>query len=169
MTFAGRRESRAAAEATHTGAGPLAGFESHSGRTCLGPGAAPLGRVIAGSGNNGEDGTEGARYREAYATYLHGPVLPKNPWLTDHLISRALRHRNGDMGPSGFLAPLEDHAEAEAHAAALRLACRPARRWGRPQPPAPGAGSRGRLGQTTWLGARLSQRAGGWHGFLAER
>jgi len=64
----------------------LVGFENHSGRTYLGPGADPLGRVIAGSGNNGEDGTEGARYREVYATYLHGPVLPKNPWLTDHLI-----------------------------------------------------------------------------------
>jgi lipid II isoglutaminyl synthase (glutamine-hydrolysing) len=159
MTFVGRRESRAAAEATHTGAGPLAGFESHSGRTCLGPGAAPLGRVIAGSGNNGEDGTEGARYREVYATYLHGPVLPKNPWLTDHLISRALRHRNGDMGPSGSLAPLEDHAEAEAHAAALRLACRPARRWGA----AAAAGSRrwqpGQAG-TDDLAGREAQPAG---------
>jgi CobQ-like glutamine amidotransferase family enzyme len=102
----------------------LVGFENHSGRTYLGPGTAPLGRVVAGSGNNGEDGTEGARYREVYATYLHGPVLPKNPWLTDHLISRALAHRYGDAGP--FLAPLEDRTEAEAHAAALRLARAPA-------------------------------------------
>lgn len=104
----------------------LVGFENHSGRTYLGPGAAPLGRVIAGSGNNGQDGTEGARYREVYATYLHGPVLPKNPWLTDHLLSRALWHRYGDVGP---LAPLGDQTEAEAHAAALRLARRPAGRW----------------------------------------
>ena len=106
--------------------GQLTGFEIHSGRTRLGSGAEPLGQVIAGAGNNGEDGTEGARYREVYATYLHGPVLPKNPWLADHLISRALAHRYTDCGP---LAPLTDQAEAQAHAAALRLARRPARRW----------------------------------------
>jgi lipid II isoglutaminyl synthase (glutamine-hydrolysing) len=112
----------------------LVGFENHSGRTYLGPGVSPLGRVIAGSGNNGEDGTEGARYREVYATYLHGPVLPKNPWLTDHLISRALLHRYPDAGTSGALAPLPDQTEAQAHAAALKLACppraiRPSGRW----------------------------------------
>jgi lipid II isoglutaminyl synthase (glutamine-hydrolysing) len=104
----------------------LTGFENHSGRTYLGGGARPLGRVLAGAGNNGQDGTEGARYREVYATYLHGPVLPKNPWLADHLLSRALAHRYADFGP---LAPLTDHAEARAHAAALRLARRPAGRW----------------------------------------
>jgi lipid II isoglutaminyl synthase (glutamine-hydrolysing) len=60
-----------------------------------------------------------------YATYLHGPVLPKNPWLADHLLSRALAHRYQDYGP---LAPLTDQAEAEAHAAALRLARRPSGR-----------------------------------------
>lgn len=113
----------------HGGPRRLVGFENHSGRTYLGPGAGPLGQVIAGSGNNGEDGTEGARYREVYATYLHGPVLPKNPWLTDHLISRALQHRYRDAGTLDSLASLEDQAEAEAHAAALRLACRPADRW----------------------------------------
>jgi hypothetical protein len=103
----------------------LMGFENHSGRTYLGSGAQPLGRVLAGAGNNAEDGTEGARYREVYATYLHGPVLPKNPWLADHLLSRALAHRYTDSGP---LAPLTDHVEARAHAAALRLARRPAAR-----------------------------------------
>jgi CobQ-like glutamine amidotransferase family enzyme len=103
----------------------LTGFENHSGRTYLGSGAKPLGRVLAGAGNNAEDGTEGARYREVYATYLHGPVLPKNPWLADHLLSRALAHRYTDSGP---LAPLTDHVEARAHAAALRLARRPAAR-----------------------------------------
>jgi CobQ-like glutamine amidotransferase family enzyme len=102
----------------------LVGFENHSGRTYLGPGAAPLGQVIAGSGNNGEDGTEGARYRDVYATYLHGPVLPKNPWLTDHLISRALLHRYGEAVAPGLLVSLGDGAEAAAHAAGLRLACR---------------------------------------------
>jgi lipid II isoglutaminyl synthase (glutamine-hydrolysing) len=105
----------------------LTGFENHSGRTYLGRGARPLGRVLAGAGNNGEDSTEGARYREVYATYLHGPVLPKNPWLADHLLSRALAHRYQDVDP---LAPLTDHAEARASAAALRLARRPATgRW----------------------------------------
>jgi lipid II isoglutaminyl synthase (glutamine-hydrolysing) len=107
----------------------LVGFENHSGRTYLGSSAAPLGTVIAGSGNNGEDGSEGARYRDVYATYLHGPVLPKNPWLTDHLISRALLHRYGDAEMSCCLPSLEDRAEAQAHAAALRLACRPPGRW----------------------------------------
>ena len=107
----------------------LVGFENHSGRTYLGPGAEPLGQVLAGSGNNGEDGTEGARYREVYATYLHGPLLPKNPWLTDHLISRALQHHYRDAGTPDSLAPLRelqelrDETEAQAHAAALRLAC----------------------------------------------
>lgn len=104
----------------------LAGFENHSGRTYLHGDTRPLGRVLAGAGNNGEDGTEGARYREVYATYLHGPVLPKNPWLADHLLSRALAHRYPDFGP---LVPLTDQAEARAQAAALRLALRPAGRW----------------------------------------
>ena len=104
----------------------IVGFENHSGRTYLGSGVQPLGRVLAGAGNNGEDGTEGARYREVYATYLHGPVLPKNPWLTDHLISRALAHRYSDLTP---LAPLTDRLEAQAHAAAFRLARRQAHGW----------------------------------------
>jgi CobQ-like glutamine amidotransferase family enzyme len=99
----------------------LTGFENHSGRTYLGHGARPLGQVLAGAGNNGEDRTEGARYREVYATYLHGPVLPKNPWLADHLLSRALAHRYQDVDP---LAPLPDQAEARASAAAFRLARR---------------------------------------------
>ena len=106
--------------------GQLTGFENHRGRTHLGSGVQPLGHVLAGGGNNGEDGTEGARYREVYATYLHGPVLPKNPWLADHLLSRALARRYPDFGP---LAPLADGVEAEAHAASLRLARRPAGRW----------------------------------------
>ncbi len=69
-----------------------------------------------------------------YATYLHGPVLPKNPWLTDHLIARALVHHYEDAGTLPSLVPLRDQTEAHAHAAALRLACSPrasgpARRW----------------------------------------
>jgi CobQ-like glutamine amidotransferase family enzyme len=99
----------------------LVGFENHSGRTYLGPNAQPLGRVVAGSGNNGEDGFEGARYRHVYGTYLHGPLLPKNPWFTDHLIYHALGHRYGDV-PA--LQPLPDGAEERAHAAALKMALR---------------------------------------------
>jgi lipid II isoglutaminyl synthase (glutamine-hydrolysing) len=104
----------------------LVGFENHSGRTFLGDGVRPLGRVIAGAGNNGEDHTEGARYREVYATYMHGPVLPKNPWLADHLLSRALAHRYHDVEP---LAPLADQTEDRAQDAALRLAVRQPPAW----------------------------------------
>jgi len=99
----------------------LVGFENHSGRTYLGPDAQPLGSVLAGAGNNGKDGGEGARYRQVYGSYLHGPVLPKNPWFADHLICQGLRHRYGDVAP---LAPLNDDIEQRAHQAALRLARR---------------------------------------------
>jgi CobQ-like glutamine amidotransferase family enzyme len=88
----------------------LVGFENHSGQTFLGPGCRPLGRVKIG-GNNGQDRGEGAVYRRVHGTYLHGPVLPKNPWLADRLIESALRRR-GERGP---LAPLDDRAEVEAH------------------------------------------------------
>jgi CobQ-like glutamine amidotransferase family enzyme len=104
----------------------LAGFENHSGRTWLGDSVKPLGRVLAGAGNNGDDGFEGARYREVYATYLHGPVLPKNPWFADHLLARALAHRYPDYGP---LDPLPDETEDKAQEAALRLARRQATGW----------------------------------------
>ncbi len=99
----------------------LVGFENHSGRTYLGPKAQPLGRVVAGSGNNGQDGGEGARYRQVYGTYLHGPVLPKNPWFTDYLTWQGLRHRYGEVAP---LAPLADGAEERAHDAAFKMALR---------------------------------------------
>lgn len=94
----------------------LVGFENHGGRTVLGPAARPLGRVQRGWGNNGEDRTEGAVYREAYGTYLHGPFLPKNPWFADHLIAAALRRTHGDV----TLAPLDDRLEREAHEAAIK-------------------------------------------------
>jgi len=94
----------------------LVGFENHGGRTVLGPGARPLGQVERGWGNNGEDRTEGAVYREAHGTYLHGPFLPKNPWFADHLIAAALRRTHGDV----TLAPLDDRLERDAHLAAIR-------------------------------------------------
>jgi hypothetical protein len=72
----------------------LVGFENHSGRTWLGPTVRPLARVIKGGGNNGEDGTEGAIYRNVYCTYSHGSFLPKNPSMADWLIYLALKRQN---------------------------------------------------------------------------
>lgn len=91
----------------------LVGFENHSGRTYLGAGVQPLGRIEVGAGNNGEDGTEGAVYANAYGSYLHGSLLPKNPWLADRLLLAALQHRHGQA----TLEPLDDHLELEAHQA----------------------------------------------------
>ena len=99
----------------------VAGFENHSGVTELGPGARPLGRVVAGAGNNGRDGTEGAVRDHVFATYLHGPVLPKNPWLADQLIRIALERRAG--GPVE-LVPLDDEVERLAWAVAVEKALR---------------------------------------------
>jgi CobQ-like glutamine amidotransferase family enzyme len=88
----------------------LAGFENHGGRTQLGERASPLGRVLRGHGNNGSDGYEGARQGTVIGTYLHGPLLPKNSWFADWLISSAL----GGLA----LDPLDDELEEMAHAAA---------------------------------------------------
>jgi CobQ-like glutamine amidotransferase family enzyme len=93
----------------------LAGFENHGGRTYLGPGGEPLGRVLKGFGNNGRDGHEGARAGTVIGTYLHGPLLPKNAWLADWLIATAL----GRQGP---LPELDDRLEAAAHGDARRAA-----------------------------------------------
>jgi lipid II isoglutaminyl synthase (glutamine-hydrolysing) len=97
----------------------LAGFENHGGRTYLRPGAEPLGRVVHGFGNNGQDGTEGVRQRNLIGTYLHGPLLPKNAWLADHLIAKALGRRSGERVE---LDPLDDALERAAHDAARRAA-----------------------------------------------
>jgi len=99
----------------------VVGFENHSGLTELGPRAKPFGRVLAGAGNNGRDGTEGAVRDHVYATYLHGPVLPKNPWLTDELIRIALQRK---AGASVDLAVLDDTLERNAHDVALHKALR---------------------------------------------
>jgi lipid II isoglutaminyl synthase (glutamine-hydrolysing) len=90
----------------------LVGFENHSGRTYLGSNVRPLGRTLVGAGNNGEDGTEGAVYKNALGCYLHGSLLPKNPWLADRLLERALRHRAGEPVT---LMPLDDRLEEQAH------------------------------------------------------
>jgi len=77
--------------------GRVVGFENHSGRTYLGPEVKPLGKVVKGYGNNGEDGFEGAVYKNVYCSYSHGSLLPKNPALTDHLISTALKQKYRDF------------------------------------------------------------------------
>jgi CobQ-like glutamine amidotransferase family enzyme len=93
----------------------LAGFENHAGRTILDAGAEALGRVVAGFGNDGESGFEGCRVGRAVGTYLHGPLLPRNPWLADWLLAAALAHRAGasEIEP---LEPLKDILEHQAHA-----------------------------------------------------
>lgn len=91
----------------------LAGFENHAGHTVLDDGAEPLGRVLAGFGNDGESGYEGCRAGRVIGTYLHGPLLPRNPWLADWLLTQALAHRTGEPPE---LEPLGDELEAEAHA-----------------------------------------------------
>ena len=88
----------------------IVGFENHGGRTYLGDGVEPLGEVVVGYGNNGQDGTEGARRKNAYGTYLHGSLLPKNPWLTDQLILNALRRVDENFE----LEHLDDAAERHA-------------------------------------------------------
>ena len=98
----------------------LVGFENHGGRTHLGPRARPLAEVVAGHGNNGEDGTEGAVYRNVFGTYLHGSLLPKNPAFADFLIQTALQRQE-----KGFrLVELDDRIEEKAHAEAVRIATR---------------------------------------------
>jgi CobQ-like glutamine amidotransferase family enzyme len=90
---------------------PLAGFENHAGRTILDAGAEPLGRVVAGFGNDGESGYEGCRVGRTVGTYLHGPLLPRNAWFADWLLAEALARR---LGEPPELAPLEDGLEDEA-------------------------------------------------------
>lgn len=97
----------------------LAGFENHVGRTRLEAGAQPLGRVVAGFGNDGESGFEGCRVGRVVGTYLHGPLLPRNPWFADWLLAHALAHR---LGEPPDLSPLSDELETEAHAVSARRA-----------------------------------------------
>jgi hypothetical protein len=103
------------------GDGPrlIAGFENHGGRTYLGAGATALGKVVSGHGNNDRDGCEGVKRDNVIGTYLHGPLLPKNAWLADHLIALALERRYGTRPE---LEPLPDEFEAAAHESARRAA-----------------------------------------------
>ena len=95
----------------------LYGFENHSGRTYLGPTVKPMAKVLEGAGNNGKDGFEGAIYNNVYCTYSHGSFLPKNPRMTDHLLSIALKRRYGE---DYELPELSTENEDFARAALLR-------------------------------------------------
>ena len=90
----------------------VVGFENHSGKTYLSEQVAPLGMMLSGNGNNGEDKTEGARYKNVFGTYSHGSLLPKNPVLCDFILQTALNHRHDGAEP---LAPLDDTLELNAH------------------------------------------------------
>jgi len=103
----------------------LVGFENHGGRTYLGPGSTPLAVVSRGFGNNGRDRTEGACYRNAFGTYLHGSFLPKNHRFTDHLLELALARR----GAEDLLTPLDDTLEERAQSAAKKLAMEQRKRF----------------------------------------
>ncbi|MDR3584020.1 MAG: glutamine amidotransferase [Desulfosporosinus sp.] len=89
----------------------LVGFENHSGKTYLGEGVIPLGKVLFGNGNNGDDHQEGVRYRNVFGTYLHGPLLPKNPHFADLLLELAILRRGTDTR----LMKLDDRLEELAH------------------------------------------------------
>lgn len=93
------------------GGSVVVGFENHSGKTWLGSGVEPLGKILSGFGNNGEDGTEGAHYKNVFGTYSHGPLLPKNPELCDLILKTALERKYGSVE----LIPLDDSAELLAH------------------------------------------------------
>lgn len=94
----------------------LIGFENHSGKTFLGKDLNPLGKVLKGAGNNGEDKSEGAVYKNAFGCYLHGSLLPKNPHFADYLISKAIERRYGIVK----LKPLDDTIEWQAHISAIK-------------------------------------------------
>ncbi len=108
----------------------VVGFENHGGRTYLNEGQQAFADVVSGFGNNGGDGLEGARVRNAFGTYLHGAVLPKNPHLADRLIALALERRYG--AASAQLEPIDDLAAVRAHAEALHTALSPTQ--SRPSP-----------------------------------
>lgn len=95
----------------------IVGFENHGGRTYLGKGLKPFAKVLKGFGNNGEDGYEGAIYKNAIGSYFHGPILTKNPHIADWLITRALEVK---YGKDVELEPLDDELEWKAHKFVLR-------------------------------------------------
>lgn len=116
--FGRRRESSDTHRVSrHYSISTLVGFENHGGRTYLGKRVKPLSKVIVGFGNNGEDKTEGCIYKNAMGSYLHGPILPKNPQLADYLIKLALEKKYGSKIK---LEPLDDSLEWQAHKIMLK-------------------------------------------------
>ncbi len=99
-----------------SGGSVIVGFENHSGKTFLGNDISPLGKVLTGYGNNGEDSYEGIRYKNLFGSYCHGPILPKNPAFADTLLRTALERKYG----SSFLQPLPDKFENSAHDSVLQ-------------------------------------------------
>ena len=114
-TVAGKKRfiGNVTSETEYTEPKTLVGFENHSGLTYLLGDTKPIGKVIVGNGNNGEDKTEGARYKNVFGTYLHGSFLPKNPHFTDYLLELALKES---------LTPLDDKIENTAHEALISKA-----------------------------------------------
>ncbi|MEX0621628.1 MAG: glutamine amidotransferase [Candidatus Woykebacteria bacterium] len=96
----------------------IVGFENHSGKTYLGKKSIPLGNIVVGYGNNGEDRTEGAVQENCFGCYLHGPVLPKNPHFADFLIKKALKRKYRDIN----IDPLDDTLELSSHNSAIARA-----------------------------------------------
>lgn len=95
----------------------IVGFENHGGRTKLGPKMKPLAKVIKGYGNNGEDGYEGAVYRNSVGSYFHGPLLTKNPAIADWLLSKAMEIK---YGKRGLFTPLDDTLALRAREAMIQ-------------------------------------------------
>ena len=94
-----------------SGGSTVVGFENHSGKTFLGSGVSPLGTILSGYGNNGEDKTEGVRYNNVFGTYSHGPALPKGPQLTDFILKTALSQKYTSFD----FEPLDDTFENNAN------------------------------------------------------
>ena len=94
--------------------GTVIGYENHSGQTFLKGGTQPLGTVTKGEGNNGQDSTEGARYRNVVASYLHGSLLPKNPAVADFLVRHAALRRHGSFDDAPLEIPFEEQAREDA-------------------------------------------------------
>jgi hypothetical protein len=96
--------------------GDIIGYENHSGQTFLGGDMLPLGKVIKGAGNSGQDDTEGARYKNIIGSYMHGSLLPKNPRIADFLIEQAAINKYGEFTPS----VIDDRLAEEARRHALK-------------------------------------------------
>lgn len=96
--------------------GQIIGYENHSGQTFLGRDTKPLGQIMKGAGNNGQDDTEGARYNNVIGSYLHGSLLPKNPQIADFLIEQAVTKKYGEFTPT----VIDDHFAEEARKVAVK-------------------------------------------------